>query len=611
MTGRSIGRYQIISELTPGSLGPIYLGRLPGQATEMVIRKVPLNRCSPSERVLLVARIRRAAWIQRQLRHPAIVRFQEAFSDGQACYLVSEHVAGTNLRELLQRQGPPAPAQALGICRELLVALDYAHNLRYFDESDTPLVGILHRDLQPTNVVVDVTGRLRVTGFGVANLPGSPTYPFTGLQPGTLEYLAPELRRGAEPDPRADIFSLGVIIYELMTGHHPYLQLGSAAGPGAIASPDSFLNTDEPPPISSIRSDIDPRISRVLMLAIDRRPAVRHQTAATFLRALNEYDPGFPEKEMPEKNLRAEPASHRSSNARARSSVVVPVTPSISQVGRNREGGSIDRILSTKKFSPLRFGAVSVIVLLLAVIVRVWLTDGYRVRMVSPGDRVASERANTATDPAADQGLVATLGQAARPTVESVPGRVDSESGFPNPPASLTEPAADGADRFAPASPGGAEGGQLGAIALLTKAREADQNGRFSDALRLYEDYLQLGELATEARDVSIYVEKLKSFIDNLEAAKRAFDRGDYRQARAAYAEALRLRPYSGFAKAGLEDAEARLAQPALTDPGPPSDPPPDRPSHSRIEAPSGQTGEGDWYQGPEGSPGRKAQSDG
>lgn len=588
---RQIGKYQIISELTPGSLGPVYLGRQPGQAAEMVIRKVPFNHCSSAERVLLLARIRRAAWIQRQLRHPAIVRLHEAFTDGQACYLVSEHLAGTDLRQLLQRQGLPSPSQALSICRQLLVALDYAHNLRYLDESDSPQVGVLHRDLQPSVVLLDVTGRLRITSFGIANLPGNPAYPFTGIQPGTLEYLAPELRRGGEPDPRTDIYSLGVLIYELMTGYHPYPQSSGAGGAGDILGRVVRMDVEEPPrPICEIRSDISPRISRVLMLAIDRRPAIRHQSASAFLRALSEYEPEVGEGNPTEPRVRAESPERRPPVARARTPV--PAQPPVNLGSHQSEprNETVDRILSTKRFSLYRFAIITTVVLLLAATVWVWLLDGYQVKTDSArsgsGYQVGAEQARP---PVAALASAPTANNAAAVTPATIPvdTTVANENGLVSAdPRSAQPPEEDG---------------QVGAITLLTKAREADQNGRFGEALQLYEDYLRMGPVAAESRDVSIYITKLRSFIESLETAKQAFERGDYRRARTAYTEALRLRPYSGFAKAGLEDAEARLVEPGIPVPTQPPDPPRQFPPGRPLAAagPGGHTRPvdvGRWY---------------
>jgi len=576
----------------------------------MVIRKVPFNRCSPAERVLLLARIRRAAWIQRQLRHPAIARLHEAFSDGQACYLVSEHIAGTDLRQLLQRQGLPAPSQALSICRQILVALDYAHSLRYLDESDIPQVGVLHRDLQPSVILLDVTGRVRITGFGIANLPGNPAYPFTGIQPGTLEYLAPELCRGGEPDPRTDIYSLGVLIYELMTGHHPYLRSGRAAAAGDLPVREAGMDFEEPPrPICEIRSDINPRVSRVLMLALDRRPAIRHESAAAFLQALSAYEPEVGESDQPELPVRADPRERRQTVARALASAQSPVK--LASHRSEPQSETVDRILSTKRFSFYRIASLTMVILLLAATVWVWLLDGYQVKTDSARSGTGYQvEVGTATVSEQVPPPVAAL--TAAPNVEEAavvnPATVPAEiSGLPE--NGLVSPDPQIASQVE-------NDGQVGAIALLSKAREADQNGRFSEALQLYDDYLRIGPLATESRDVAIYVTKLRSFIESLETAKQAFERGDYRRARASYAEALRLRPYSGFAKAGLEDAEARLAQPGVSAPAQSPDPPPPFPPgrpltdeglSGRIWPPDG----GDWCPAEEVPVVRKVWSDG
>ncbi|NBO65102.1 MAG: hypothetical protein EBU88_09730 [Acidobacteria bacterium] len=572
MTARTIGRYQVISEMTPGSLGPVYLGRQLGQATEMVIRKVPLNRCSPSERVLLLARIRRAAWIQRQLRHPAIVRLQEAFSDGQACYLVSEHIAGTDLRQLLQREWRPGADQAVSMCRQLLAAIDYAHNLRYLDESDLPQVGLLHRDLQPGVVVLDLSGRLRLTGFGVASLPDNPAYPYIGLQPGTLEYLAPELRRGAEADPRTDIFSLGVLMYEMITGLHPYLRYRGEVGVSAGLGREGSLSLETPAvPISQIRLDLDPRLSMVLMQAIDRRPAIRYQTAADFLRALNECGAGSEEPELNESGARVNPPRRRLFAGRGRRMPAIPRLASGQSLKSELAPESVDRILSTGRRSPASYLGLLLSVLVLGVTIRIWLQDGYQLNReagtASSGEVRAPSKggssSNNASQAASETDGVSAVTPEDSPSSGETAWSSNLASGVVLP-AGVSAITVDESDRQTNKDQ------EIEANDLLTKARDADQNGRFGEALNLYEAYVKLGASAVESRDVAIYIEKLRSFITSLETAKQAFEQGDYRRARAAYAEALRLRPYSGFAKAGLEDAEARLAQPEPAAPDPP-----------------------------------------
>jgi serine/threonine protein kinase len=589
MTGKNIGKYQIISELPPGSFGPVYLGRLPESATELEIRKIPLNRCSSAERALLKARIRRAAWVQHQLRHPGIVRLLDSFADAQSCYLVAEHVAGTNLRDLLQRQGLPTLSQALSLTRQALAALDYAHQLRYLDESDTLQIGLLHRDLKPASLVLDATGRLRITEFGVANLPDNPAYPFTGLQPGTLDYLAPELLRGADPDPRTDIFSLGVIIYEMLTGHHPYRRAVSwgaedshpGAGsrrlrPAGMAG-GPRLSYDQPPPaIAEIRREVEPRLSRILMLALDRRPVVRYSSAAAFLQALQEYEGGVAEGARGEETAERDQGwrLRQREPVRSREPVVIRLPGSRQHHHSSpAQGESVDRILAKGSRKGTRYGALLIMVVLLASTVWIWLKDGYRLAkepdeptlaVAGPGGRPnglagTGEKMGPTIDAPASGDLSPT--GALPETVQA--GSADKAGEMFAQTASPGEPAATTSAPPTPATPPTPD--EVETIALLAAARDADQNGRFDQALRLYDEYLGRGEVAAEARDVAIYVVKLRRFINHLETARQAYDRQDYARARAAYADALKLRPYSGFARAGLEDAEMKLSAPDNT----------------------------------------------
>lgn len=582
MSGKKIGKYQIISELPPGSFGPVYLARLPGTATELEIRKIPLTRCSSAERALLKARIRRAAWVQRQLKHPGIVRLLDSFADAQSCYLVAEHVAGTNLRDLLQRQGLPTLSQALSLTRQALAALDYAHQLRYLDESDTLQIGLLHRDLKPASLVLDAAGRLRITEFGVANLPDNPAYSYTGLQPGTIDYLAPELLRGADPDPRTDIFSLGVIIYEMLTGHHPYRRAVSSGAeeirPGAVSrhlrpagmADGPRLSYDQPPPaIAEIRREVEPRLSRILMLALDRRPMVRYPSAAAFLQELQEYEGGVAEGAPGEETAERDQGwrLRQREPVRSREPVVIKLPGSRQQHhSLPAPGESVDRILAKGSRNGPRYGALFIMLVMLAATVWVWLKDGYRL----------SRQPDEPTLEAAGPGGRPGTGELGSPTIEA-PARgdrsltgtlpaTDQAGSVASAGEMVAQPVSPEASADAPPTPPNAPTpAEVETVALLAAARDADQNGRFDQALRLYDDYLGRGEAAAEARDVAIYVVKLRRFINHLETARQAYDRQDYARARAAYADALKLRPYSGFARAGLEDAEMKLSAPDHT----------------------------------------------
>jgi serine/threonine protein kinase len=594
MTGRVIGNYQIVSELTPGR---VYLARPQGQSTELVIRKIPFAGCSPVQRVQLKSRLRRVAWFQFQLKHAAIARLVDSFQTEQAWYLVSEYVPGTTLRELLQRQGPPTPVQALNVCRQALGVLEYLHNLSFLDEADLPQTGLLHGDLKPESLVLDAAGRLRIVEVGTANLPDSPTFSYTGLRPGTLEYMAPELLRGDEPDPRTDIFSLGVLIYELLTGYHPYLRMArrETESPGSPAA-GARLYFDAPAqPIDEIRTDLEPGLSRLLMPALERRPAARYATATAFLQAIDEYEAGLFETrpvDPPAGPLHATPASERTAgnsrppasspgptgSGRLREPVVISINASPRSLGSPGSPGNRGTGASpsrSRKTGIRRFLPGAILFLLIAVIAGRLLVDGEAILH-------AFGRFLSGTDPG-------NPGIGNQVTVDS------PLSPSTSPP---TGSPATGSPTAGPSD--GPPEGRLVAIRRLAAARDADQNGRFAQAVQLYEEYLQMGEVATESRDVTLYVEKLKSFMGHLEAARLAFERQDLAAARLGYVEALKLRPFSGFARAGLTEVEELLKareRATRSEPKPPATPATSGPAgtaappSARPVAPSNPTG--------------------
>lgn len=639
MAGRGIGNYQIIADLPPGSLGPVYLARPLGQLTEVVIRKIPFAGLTPTLRAQLKARLRRVVWMQLQLRHPAITRLLEHFQTEQACYLVSEYVAGTTLGELLRRQGRPTPAQALKLCRQALAALDHAHQLRHVDEADIPCQGLLHGDLTPENIIIDGTGRLHLTGFGLVNLPGNPAFAYTGFRPGTIEYLAPELLRGGEPDPRADIFSLGVIIYELLTGYHPYLRtyprtgspdspfnerlLNDAPGDGQPAQGTRLYFDSPPPRIDEVRPDLPPGLARLLMPALDRRVGGRYASAASFLQAIVEYDAGSLDDEMAEfSGGPADAGPGWSVAARGDDAGDVPdpvegrprrpghsgALPEISrsggEAGRRPPRQSGESMLPREPVViPLREGAAS--------------GGGRRAgseRMAEPG-MAGPEKGREARRSAPHTGrtgrrswwwglvLIFGLGLAGWQYMD--PGGWRQLIGRDNwgwlvagdpgvGPAGLSEggdatsTGRPGVVEPTPASTAGAaeaatQDGRLAALNRLAAAREADQNGRFAQAVQLYEEYLAMGAVATESRDVAPYVEKLRNFIGHLEAARLALERRELAAARSGYLEALKLRPSSGFARAGLAEVEELLKAAEAPNQPAPVPPPATRPERLSL----------------------------
>lgn len=595
MTVRSIGNYQITAELPRGSLGPVYLGRHRVEAMEVILRKVELEDCSAAARVQIKSRIRRASYVQSQLKHPGLARFVETFTLYGATYLVTEHVPGTTLEELLYRQGPPAAAQAVSLCRQALVTLDYLHNFQHLDEGDIPHFGVLHRDLKPSSLVLDALGRLRLTDLGVASLPDSPTSLYTGLQPGTLEYLAPELLRGGDPDVRTDIYSLGVAMYELLAGTHPYIRHGVSKRQdgGSGATMGARISFDSPAtPLSDVRSDIDPALSHVLLRALERRAAARYSSAAAFLQALGDYEN---QKVLNDSALRsdtllagraeAKPIGWEQGGRPARE-------PMLSVAARRGEGspGSLDEVLAEKSGSRGRYWIGAILLLMMVVLVLVWARRGLPSLPGDSGLRLEAgpvPASSPVSNGADGVGRYETRGgesdgvrgevDPARPQPSVIPYKIDKIDKIDKL-GNLANLANSGnsGNQVGSTGQGQAEGLSLRmeAAGKLAAAREADQAGNFAAALTLYEEYLGMGLVATESRDVAIYYEKLKSFTEHLRRAKTATEQRDYREARQRYIEALKLRPYSGFARNGLAEAESmlrRLVAPAATPPARPA----------------------------------------
>jgi serine/threonine-protein kinase len=284
MIGRNIGDYQITGLLAQGTKSVIYRGHHLRVPRDVVIKELALGHYPASIRIQLKARFRREIFALAQLHHPAIARVYHGFTKGDNYYIVMEFVQGKSLRQLLDRKGVPTPAQALYLCKQALTALDYAHNFHYLTESDVRRTGIIHRDLNPDNILVDVRGKLRIKNFGIVKMPGKDSLAMMSLQPATSEYTPPEQLFGMELDQRSDIYSLGMTFYETMTGYLPIVRnhKGTDDRWGVIE--------DNPKSRSGRRSRVTPALRSIIMRAIMRDPKERFQSAATFLKSIKEYE---------------------------------------------------------------------------------------------------------------------------------------------------------------------------------------------------------------------------------------------------------------------------------------------------------------------------------
>ncbi|MGV9709885.1 Stk1 family PASTA domain-containing Ser/Thr kinase [Gordonia sp. NPDC003424] len=213
-------------------------------------------------------RFRREAQNAAKLNHPTIVQVfdtgEAETPDGPLPFIVMEYVDGDTLRDILRANGPVAPRQAMTWMADVAAAMDFSHRN-----------GIVHRDMKPANVMIDRAGAVKVMDFGIARAMGDATSTMTQTSAvmGTAQYLSPEQARGIKVDPRSDIYSMGCVLFELLTGEPPF------TGDSPVAVAHQHVHEDPPWP-STIRPEIPRELDSVVLKAMSKNPANRYQSAA-------------------------------------------------------------------------------------------------------------------------------------------------------------------------------------------------------------------------------------------------------------------------------------------------------------------------------------------
>ncbi len=255
----TLGRYRIESEIGRGSMGAVYLGRDPQIGRLVAIKTLALSREFEGDK-LVEARERffREAETAGRLQHPGIVTIFDAGEAQDLAYIAMEYIKG----EDLQRYAAPGRllpvTQLLEIIARVAEALAYAHSQ-----------GVVHRDIKPANVMVDLeSGLVKVTDFGVARLDDS-SRTRTGLVLGTPSFMSPEQMAGRRADGRSDLYSLGVMLYQLLTGSLPHQGETMAKLMHQIAN-------EPAPDIRSLRPELPQELADVIALALEKRPEVRY-----------------------------------------------------------------------------------------------------------------------------------------------------------------------------------------------------------------------------------------------------------------------------------------------------------------------------------------------
>jgi beta-lactam-binding protein with PASTA domain/predicted Ser/Thr protein kinase len=251
------GRYRIVRKLGAGGMADVYLAEDQELGRRVAI-KILNDRHANDEQ--FIERFRREAKNAAALNHPNIVSIYDRGEAEDTYYIAMEYLDGRSLKELIVGHGPAPVNVAIEYARQILSALRFAHRH-----------GIVHRDIKPHNVLVDREGRVKVTDFGIARA-GTSQMTEAGSIVGTAQYLSPEQARGGEVDQRSDLYSLGVVLYELLTGKTPF------EGDTPVEIAMKHLSTTPPQP-STLRSDLPHDLDMVVMRALAKDPEDRYQTA--------------------------------------------------------------------------------------------------------------------------------------------------------------------------------------------------------------------------------------------------------------------------------------------------------------------------------------------
>ena len=268
------GRYAVIERVGVGGMAEVYRARDELLGREVAV-KVLSERLSTDRS--FVERFRREAQAAANLNHPNIVSLYDYGSDGATNFIVMEFIDGQSLGELIQQQAPLLPERAAEIAGDVAKALERAHN-----------AGLVHRDIKPNNIMLTSSGQTKVTDFGIVRALGGETdqqMTQTGMVIGTAAYLSPEQAQGNPVDARSDVYSLGCVLYEMLTGTTPF----TGDTPLAVAY-KHVRETPDPP--SSLNPDVPADLDAITMKALAKNPDNRYASATEMRDDLERFTAG-------------------------------------------------------------------------------------------------------------------------------------------------------------------------------------------------------------------------------------------------------------------------------------------------------------------------------
>ncbi|MBE3558477.1 MAG: protein kinase, partial [Ktedonobacteraceae bacterium] len=263
LIGKVLGTCTLQQLIGQGGMGAVFLAQQSRPRRQVAVKVLlPLHPLAPNQQAAFLERFRRETDAAASLVHPNIVPVHEYGEDDGLAYLVMPYIAGGTLRDELEREGAMPLAKVMYYLDQMAAALDFAHDR-----------GVIHRDIKPANILKTLEGRLLLTDFGLVKIVAEGQAPLArltgiGVPMGTPDYMAPEQAMGAEIDQRADLYSLGVILYQMVTGTVPF----KGDMPMQIAMQHMHML---PPPPRSLRSDLPESAEQVIWRALAKRPDER------------------------------------------------------------------------------------------------------------------------------------------------------------------------------------------------------------------------------------------------------------------------------------------------------------------------------------------------
>ena len=260
------GRYQVLRRIGRGGMAEVFLAH-----DTTLDRQVAVKAMLPqlAEAAGFEERFRNEARAAAKITSPYVVNVYDWGQEGGISFIVMEYVWGIDLKRALARRGPIHPRKVAEIAVQACFALEEAHGL-----------GIIHRDIKSSNIMMQVSGDIKLMDFGIANAGAHEAAGTGGLVSGTAPYMAPEQKRGLPPDARSDLYSLGAALYELCTGvlpHTPAVARRDGAAPGSLI------------PANHLNSHVDAQMAALLARALEADPDARYQDAAHMRAAFMAY----------------------------------------------------------------------------------------------------------------------------------------------------------------------------------------------------------------------------------------------------------------------------------------------------------------------------------